>query len=144
MVDILSLPHGLPFLFLDRIEEIVPGERGTFIIQWSFGGHYQSAQAPPSFSQALMLEAMAEAAGLILLAEESGKGWQGSPRGYLLRLDRVSFNSWPRAGEEIRLSLTQKKHLGNLVLFSGEAYCEKRLLGRADLTLWHGGGEEGN
>jgi 3-hydroxyacyl-[acyl-carrier-protein] dehydratase len=143
LVDILSLPHRLPFLFLDRIQEIVPGERGTFIIQWSSGGDYQSVQAPPSFSQALILEAMAEAAGLILLVEERRKGWQGSPRGYLLRLDRVSFDSWPRPGEEIRLSLTKKKRLGNMVLFSGEAYYENRLLGRADLTLWHGAGEEG-
>jgi 3-hydroxyacyl-[acyl-carrier-protein] dehydratase len=144
LIEISALPHRPPFLFIDRILELVPGEKGAFLAQWTTSGHYLSAQAPPSFSQALLVEAMAEAAGLVLIAVEEENEGQVPAEGYLLRLDRASFHTWPRAGEGLRLFLNKKRRMGHLVLFSGEAYSDNRLVMQADLTLWHGKEEEGN
>jgi 3-hydroxyacyl-[acyl-carrier-protein] dehydratase len=144
LIDILTLPHRPPFLLIDRIQDLVPGKKGTFVLQWSSGGRYQSAQSPPSFSQALLLEAMAEAAGLVLIAADKEKEGQGPARGFLMRMDRVSFDTWPRTGEEIRLTLTKKRQMGQMVLFAGEAHINGRPMARLDLTLWHGGRKEGN
>ena len=76
-----DLPHRYPFLFIDRIERIVPGKEGIFAVNRSTDNFFSSNRVPPSFSQSLLLEMMAQAAGLILISrqppEEAFKGREG-------------------------------------------------------------------
>lgn len=66
------LPHRPPFLFVDEILELVPGERcrGRWHLsgdEWFFGGHFPGR---PTLPGVLMCEAIAQVGALAVLADE--------------------------------------------------------------------------
>lgn len=136
MVAVDALPHRFPFLILDRIQTLIPGEQGLFSFHSSTDGYYLSESTPPSFQQALLLEAMAEGAGLILISESGRKDEPAPGKGYLLRLDRVFFKALPQAGREIRILVNKKKVFGQMVQFQAQAKSGEAVVARAELTLW--------
>ena len=131
-----DLPHRYPFLFIDRIERIVPGKEGIFAVNRSTDNFFSSHRVPPSFSQSLLLEMMAEAAGLILISrqppEEAFKGREG----FLLKMDRVLFFQLPREGDRMLVAIEKTHSLGKLHRFSGEVRVGDTLLVSGELTLW--------
>lgn len=61
------LPHRYPFLLVDRVIELVPGEsivayKNLTINEGFFQGHFPEA---PVFPGVMLLEAMAQAAGIL-------------------------------------------------------------------------------
>lgn len=131
-----DLPHRYPFLFIDRIERIVPGKEGIFAVNRSTDNFFSANRVPPSFSQSLLLEMMAEAAGLILISshpsEEAFKGREG----FLLKMDRVLFFQLPREGDRMVIAVEKTHSLGKLHRFSGEVRVGDILLVSGELTLW--------
>ena len=131
-----DLPHRYPFLFIDRIERIVPGKEGVFAVNRSTDNFFSSNRVPPSFTQSLLLETMAQAAGLLLISrqppEEAFKGREG----YLLKMDQVLFFQLPREGDRMLIAIEKTHSLGRLHRFSGEVRVEDILLVRGELTLW--------
>jgi len=131
-----DLPHRYPFLFIDRIERIVPGKEGIFAVNRSTDNFFSANRVPPSFSQSLLLEMMAEAAGLILISrqppEEAFKGREG----FLLKMDRVLFFQLPREGDRMLIAIEKTHGLGKLHRFFGEVRAGDTLLVRGELTLW--------
>jgi 3-hydroxyacyl-[acyl-carrier-protein] dehydratase len=131
------LPHRYPFLFIDRVERIVPGVEGVFAANWSTNNYFSANRVPPSYKQSLLLEMMAEAAGLILVSrqppEEAFKGREG----FLLKMDRVFFYQIPREGDRMLIAIEKTHSLGKLHRFSGEVRAGETLLVRGELTLWH-------
>ncbi|MBL6629299.1 MAG: 3-hydroxyacyl-ACP dehydratase FabZ [Ilumatobacteraceae bacterium] len=70
------LPHRPPFLFVDDIDEIVPGEsaRGRWRLtgdEWFFSGHFPGR---PTLPGVLMCEAIAQVGALAVLADERFTG----------------------------------------------------------------------
>jgi 3-hydroxyacyl-[acyl-carrier-protein] dehydratase len=130
------LPHRYPFLFIDRVERIVPGVEGVFATNWSTNNYFSANRVPPSYKQSLLLEMMAEAAGLILISrqppEEAFKGREG----FLLKIDRVLFFQIPREGDRMLITIEKTHSLGKLHRFSGEVRAGDTLLVRGELTLW--------
>jgi len=131
-----DLPHRYPFLFIDRIERIVPGKEGIFAVNRSTDNFFSSNRIPPSFSQSLLVEMMAQAAGLILISrqlpEEAFKGREG----YLLQMDRVLFFQLPREGDRLLIAIEKTHSLGKLHRFFGEVRVGDTLLVSGELTLW--------
>jgi len=131
-----DLPHRYPFLFIDRIEWIVPGKEGIFAVNRSTDNFFSANRVPPSFSQSLLLEMMAEAAGLILISrqppEEAFKGREG----FLLKMDRVLFFQLPREGDRMLIAIEKTHSLGKLHRFFGEVRVGDTLLVSGELTLW--------
>ncbi|MGB5757590.1 MAG: 3-hydroxyacyl-ACP dehydratase FabZ [Acidimicrobiales bacterium] len=65
------LPHRPPFLFVDRLTELTPGERVTGLWQlsgdeWFFPGHFPGR---PTLPGVLMLESLAQVGACGVLAE---------------------------------------------------------------------------
>lgn len=76
MIDINDikkmLPHRYPFLLVDRVLEIIPEKRvvalkNVTVNESFFNGHFP---AKPVMPGVLIIESMAQAAGLVMLSEE--------------------------------------------------------------------------
>jgi len=70
------IPHRYPFLFVDRIEEIVPGEKAVGYKNVTanesfFQGHFPGEMIMPGV---LMIEALAQVGAVAILILEANKG----------------------------------------------------------------------
>ncbi|MGI9612759.1 MAG: 3-hydroxyacyl-ACP dehydratase FabZ, partial [Acidimicrobiales bacterium] len=66
------LPHRPPFLFVDELSELVPGERvaGSWRLtgdEWFFAGHFPDR---PTLPGVLMLEALAQLGACAVLSDD--------------------------------------------------------------------------
>lgn len=114
------LPHRHPFLFLDRILSREPGVAATAIRQGSSGETY--------FSDLLMVEGLAQLAGVATVQEE-GEG------GFLAAMDQVQFLAPYRPGVTLHFAVRVQKAFGRLFLLEGEVKAGDELLVQANLTL---------
>lgn len=106
------LPHRFPFLLVDRVlsMELKPEKRLTAIKNVTmnepfFNGHFPGN---PVFPGVLMIEAMAQAAGMLahLAAETEGKKGELY---YLVKVDNARFNQIVVPGDQLFLDVTQKR-----------------------------------
>lgn len=75
--DILKvLPHRFPFLLVDRITDLEPGERAVGVKnvtfnEWFFQGHFPDDPIMPGV---LIMEAMAQVGGILLMTSTGNEG----------------------------------------------------------------------
>ena len=83
------LPHRYPFLFVDRIVELEPGERIVGFKNVSAGEPFFEGHFPdhPVMPGVLQLEAMAQAASVLVLRLPDNEG----KIGYFMSADHVKF-----------------------------------------------------
>lgn len=98
------LPHRYPFLLVDRVLEIQPGEsivacKNLSINEAFFEGHFPDM---PVFPGVLLLEAMAQAAG-ILGFKSQGKTPADGSMYYLVGADDLRFKRPCVPGDQIML-----------------------------------------
>jgi beta-hydroxyacyl-ACP dehydratase FabZ len=96
------LPHRYPFLLVDRVEELVPGERIVAIKNVTanepfFQGHFPDYPVMPGV---LILEALAQAGAVMMLREEQGKKIP-----FFAGIDKARFRRPVVPGDCLRLEL---------------------------------------
>ena len=128
-----SLPHRYPFLLVDRVVEVVKGQRIhayknlTFNEQF-FQGHFPGAPVMPGV---LQLEALAQTGGL--LAYETTP-WDAKSKIVLfMSMDKVKFRRIVTPGDRLDLHVTIDKVKGSIWRFKGEAKVEGQLASEAEL-----------
>ncbi len=129
-----SLPHGPEFRFIDRLLDLVPGQRGTGeyavphdapFLRGHFPGH-------PIFPGVLLVEAAAQLAGIVAQSDP------GIPPLLTLKLagfKNVKITGTAVPGQTIRLEAQIIGRLANLVQASAEAWVENQSVLRAELIL---------
>jgi 3-hydroxyacyl-[acyl-carrier-protein] dehydratase len=116
--EVLKLiPHRAPFLFVDRVSELVPGDRILGERQLRpeeafFEGHFPGAPIMPGV---LIGEALAQASGLL-----AGHGQVPAPMFHLVAVN-LKFGGTARPGDTLKLKSRAGTSLGGLHQFQVEA-----------------------
>ncbi len=113
------LPHRNPFLFLDRVTRLEPGVSAQAI---ALTTHL------PASSPLLLVEAMAQLAGVVAIERE---GEIGS----LAAIERAEFLKPVSAGDCLTIAVRIVKRFGRLILCEGEITVGGETVATATLTL---------
>jgi len=113
------LPHRYPFLLVDRVIDIEPDVnvvalKNVTINEPFFQGHFPSHPVMPGV---LVVEAMAQTAGLLTQISRRIKGDQGSPLFYLVKVDNARFSAPVIPGDQLRFEVSQKRLVRGMGLF---------------------------
>jgi 3-hydroxyacyl-[acyl-carrier-protein] dehydratase len=105
------LPHRFPFLLVDRVLEITPGESIVALKNVSFNeahfvGHFPQYPVMPGV---LVVEALAQAGG-VLAWESAQAEEQRVTILYLARLEEVRFKEPVRPGDQLILRADLTRH----------------------------------
>ena len=127
------LPHRYPFLLVDKILEMEEGKRIVGIKNVSinepfFQGHFPGSPIMPAV---LLLEAMAQTGGILVLSLE---GEKSKMRNVLfLGIDKARFRKPVYPGDQVRFELVALQQKKSVWKFKGEAFVEGTLVAEAEL-----------
>ena len=127
------LPHREPFLLIDEVLELVPGERVVARKtvrddEWYLRGHFPGRPVMPGV---LIVEAMAQTGAVAVLAEEENRGRIALFAG----IDDTRFKRIVEPGDELQLECTLEQVRGPIGKGKARATVDGELAARGTLTF---------
>lgn len=128
------LPHRYPFLLVDRVTDLVLGESITAIKNVSvnepfFNGHFPDKPVMPGV---LIIEAMAQAAGILGFKTQDKKPADGSI--YLfVGVDNVRFKRQVVPGDQLELKVDYVSDKRGIWKFQCSSYVDGQLAASASI-----------
>jgi len=134
------LPHRYPFILVDRVLELEPGMRiralkNVTINEPFFQGHFPDKPIMPGV---LIIEAMVQAAGLLLL-ESSSPGIRNQV--CFSGVDQVRFRVPVIPGDQLIFEVKVEKQRSRVMKMSAKAFVDKKRVAEAKLMALIGGEE---
>jgi 3-hydroxyacyl-[acyl-carrier-protein] dehydratase len=128
------IPHRYPFLLVDRLSDVNPGESA---VGWKavtanephFQGHFPDYAVMPGV---LVIEAMAQAAGALVVHTLGFYDQRKSV--YFLTVDKARFRKPVHPGDLLRLPVKVQRHRGRVWRFEGRAYAGECLCAEAEFS----------
>lgn len=115
------LPHRAPFIFVDKVvalsENHIEALKLVSFNEPYFQGHFPSQPIMPGV---LMIEAMAQAAGIFMVAQKGVEISEEKPF-YLASVKQARFKHVVTPGDTLTLNVQLEKHRGAVWQFSGVA-----------------------
>jgi len=138
------LPHRAPFLFVERLSDIVPnesavGHKAVSFNEPHFQGHFPEFAVMPGV---LIVEAMAQTAGA-LVVHSLGQA-SASQRVYFMTIDKARFRKPVRPGDMLRFPVKALRHRGPVWRFEGKAYVGDELCAEAEFSAMIFDGKDEN
>ena len=130
------LPHRYPFLLVDRVLELDPHKRlraikNVTINEPFFQGHFPGHPVMPGV---LVIEAMAQAAGLLTQLSEPPRGpGEEQPLYYLVKVDKARFSRTVVPGDQLSLEVEQKRMLRRMGLYQCRALVDGQEVASAEI-----------
>ncbi|MBV8466320.1 MAG: 3-hydroxyacyl-ACP dehydratase FabZ [Burkholderiales bacterium] len=128
------LPHRYPFLLIDRITELVPGERVTAIKNVTFNEPFFTGHFPryPVMPGVLIIEAMAQAAGVLSFKTVGEKPTDGKL--YMFAgIDNARFKAQVTPGDQMIIEMTLERRMRNIWKYAGVARVNGNVVAEANL-----------
>jgi 3-hydroxyacyl-[acyl-carrier-protein] dehydratase len=123
------LPHRYPFLLVDRViamqlqpEKRLRAIKNVSINEPFFTGHFPGNPVMPGV---LIIEAMAQAAGMLAHLDAQHEGRKGELY-YLVKVDNARFTRSVLPGNQLELDVEQKR----IVRGMGQYFCEASVEGQ--------------
>ena len=128
------LPHRYPFLLVDRVLEMELGSRITALKNVTmnepfFPGHFPHHPVMPGV---LIIEALAQAAGILAFATAGGTVSENSVI-YFVGIDNARFKRPVVPGDQLHLQATITKNMRGIWKFSAQALVDGQLASEAEL-----------
>ncbi|HIZ53369.1 3-hydroxyacyl-ACP dehydratase FabZ [Enterococcus eurekensis] len=130
------IPHRYPMLLIDRVEELVDGEKviakkNVTINEPFFQGHFPHEPVMPGV---LIVEAMAQAGAVALLSLEQFKG----KTAYFGGIDKAKFRQKVTPGDTLILEVEIIKVKSSAGIGKGVARVDGKKVAEAELTFMIG------
>ncbi len=127
------MPHREPFLLIDEVLELVPGERVVALKrvredEWYLRGHFPGRPVMPGV---LIVEAMAQTGAVAVLSEEENRGRLVLFAG----IDDTRFKRIVEPGDELQLECTLEQVRGPIGKGKARATVDGQLAARGTLTF---------
>jgi len=128
------LPHRYPFLLIDRVLNFTVGKNLTAIKNVSFNephfiGHFPDHPIMPGV---LIIEALAQATGILAFKSEVGKPLTGQIY-MLVGVDKVRFKKSVEPGDQLKLYAEVVKVRRGIWKFDCKATVEEQLVTSAEI-----------
>ena len=132
------LAHRYPFLLIDRVIKVVPGDKITVLKNVTinepfFQGHFPGRPIMPGV---LIIEAMAQAGGI--LAYLTGSVEQRNRLIYFMGMDKVRFRKPVVPGDQIILEAKILKFRSKAAKMCGIATVDNQMVAEAELMASFG------
>ena len=127
------LPHRYPFLLIDRVIELEEGQsltalKNVTINEPFFGGHFPGYPVMPGV---LVLEAMAQATGLLAFSE---MGPEHRSKLYMLvGIDKARFRGQVVPGDQLVLKIQLKRKMRGIGIYRCEARVDGEIAAEAEM-----------
>ncbi len=127
------LPHRYPFLLIDRVIELDQDQsltalKNVTINEPFFGGHFPGYPVMPGV---LVLEAMAQATGLLAFSE---MGPEHRSKLYMLvGIDKARFRGQVVPGDQLVLSIKLKRKMRGIGIYQCEARIDGEIAAEAEM-----------
>jgi 3-hydroxyacyl-[acyl-carrier-protein] dehydratase len=128
------IPHRYPFLMIDRLVDVVPGESVTGIKNVTinepfFRGHFPGNPVMPGV---LIIEALAQTAGALVMRSQ---GFESESKlVYFMSIDSARFRKLVLPGDTLYLHTIKQHSRNNIWKFSGEAKVDGSIVSEAVFT----------
>ena len=134
------LPHRYPFLLVDRVLELEPNQRvlavkNVTINEPFFQGHFPGHPVMPGV---LVLEALAQAGGLLTQLSAAGAVNGEEKLFYLVKIDNARFSRMVVPGDRLMLEVKLKRMIRNMAMYECCASVDGKQVASADILCAEG------
>jgi 3-hydroxyacyl-[acyl-carrier-protein] dehydratase len=138
VVDIQNiLPHRYPFLLVDRITELTPGEyieglKNVSISEPVFQGHFPGH---PIYPGVMIIEGMAQAGGVLAFKSMDVASQEEIENKvvYFMSIDKAKFRAPVTPGDQLIYKIDVIKNKGAVWQLDAKAYVDDKVVAQAEL-----------
>ena len=131
------LPHRYPFLLVDRITALTPGEyiealKNVSISEPVFQGHFPDH---PIYPGVMIIEGMAQAGGVLAFKSMVGVSKEDIQKKvvYFMSIDKAKFRAPVTPGDQLVYKINVIKNRGAVWHLDAKAYVDDKVVAQAEL-----------
>ena len=131
------LPHRFPFLLVDRIDVLTPGEyvegyKNVSISEPVFQGHFPDH---PIYPGVMIIEGMAQAGGVLAFKSMDNATQEEIQNKvvYFMSIDKAKFRAPVTPGDKLVYKISVIKNKGAIWQLDAKAYVDDKVVAQAEL-----------